>query len=111
MFRSKTNRARTRRNLYCSTALALILSSAASAHASKTKLDIPPQPLASALQAFSLQTNSQVLFSDEFVAGREAPPLRGEYSLNEALAVLVRGTGLSVEQSSDRVFLVKPSES
>ncbi|HTO40262.1 MAG TPA: TonB-dependent receptor, partial [Rhizomicrobium sp.] len=74
---------------------------------SRTQLNIPSQPLAAALKTFGVETDSQVLFSNDLVAGRINRPLKGSYSAGEALDVLLKGTNLHVEQSSARVYLIK----
>ncbi|HEY4124708.1 MAG TPA: TonB-dependent receptor [Rhizomicrobium sp.] len=73
----------------------------------RTQLDIPAQPLASALKAFGVETDSQVLFTKELVQGRTNHAVRGSYSATEALDALLRGTNLRVEQSADHVFLIR----
>jgi len=73
----------------------------------RTQLNIPAQPLAIALKAFGVETDSQVLFSNALVAGRINRPLKGSYSAGEALDALLKGTNLRVEQSSARVYLIK----
>ena len=75
----------------------------------KTQLDIPAQPLANALKVFSVESDSQVLFNEDAVAGRSSPTLKGAYSRAEALALLLKGTDLHAEQSVDHVYLIKPA--
>ncbi|HVZ17803.1 MAG TPA: TonB-dependent receptor plug domain-containing protein, partial [Terriglobales bacterium] len=63
--------------------------------------------LGSALRAFGVETDSQVMFSKELVEGRTNRAVKGAYSPSEALGELLKGTNLRVEQSADRVFLIK----
>jgi iron complex outermembrane receptor protein len=110
MLRSKGYHAQIRRCLY-GTASAAVIAVATPAFATaqdeKAVLDMPAQPLASALRSVSVATDNQVLFSEDLVAGRKAPPLKGRYSVNEALAILVRGSNLHIAQSREHVFLVE----
>jgi outer membrane receptor protein involved in Fe transport len=73
----------------------------------RTQIDIPAQPLGSALRAFGVETDSQVMFSKEVVEGRTNRAVKGNYSAAEALDELLKGTTLRAEQSADRVFLIK----
>ncbi len=73
----------------------------------RTEVDIPAQPLASALRAFGVETDSQVMFSKELVEGRTNRAVKGNYSAAEALDELLKGTNLRAEQSADRVFLIR----
>ncbi len=82
--------------------------SAQDANDTKAQLDIPAQPLATALKVFSVESDSQVLFNEDAVAGRSSPTLKGAYSRKEALALLLKGTDLHAEQSVDHVYLIKP---
>ena len=110
MFRKMTFRAiQSAFLLTASTTLMLTSVAAAGAQITenRTQLDIPSQPLASALKTFGVETDSQVLFSKELVAGRVNRPVKGSYSATEALDALLRGTNLRVEQSADHVFLIR----
>ena len=100
------------RNLLGGAAAIALLAGPAAAQTQeqKTQLDIPAQPLATALKVFSVESDSQVLFNDAVVAGRSSPPLKGAYSRVEALALLLKGTDLRAEQSIDHVYLIKPAE-
>lgn len=61
-------------------------------------LHIAAQPLASALERYAVLTDQTVLFSDELVAGRHSRELRGYYSPQEALSLLLAGTQLRAER-------------
>ncbi len=110
MFR-KTKLQAIRGTFLLTASAAFLLTSVAIAGAqiseNRTQLDIPAQPLSSALKAFGVETDSQVLFTKELVQGRINHPVKGSFSATEALDALLRGTNLRVEQSSDHVFLIK----
>jgi iron complex outermembrane receptor protein len=72
----------------------------------KIAVDIPTQPLEEALKEFGIDTNSQVMFSQDSVTGRSSSAVKGQYDPSEALRLLLRGTNLRIEKEGN-VFLVK----
>ncbi|WP_459206815.1 TonB-dependent siderophore receptor [Pseudomonas sp. MLB6B] len=78
----------------CGMGLALNLASSAYVQAQEWTLDIPAQPLNSALQSFARQADVQILFSPADVEGLRSNPLRGRYDLQGSLGALLRGTNL-----------------
>lgn len=76
--------------------------------APKIQLDIPAQDLGSALKALSAAANEQLLFSDAIVAGRSSTSLKGEFTADDALAILLKGTDLIVERTKSGVLLIRP---
>ncbi len=58
---------------------------------------IASMPLADALIAVGRQAGVEVIFASEAVAGRQVAPLRGSYSVKEAIARLLAGTDLVAE--------------
>ncbi|MBF8731589.1 TonB-dependent siderophore receptor [Pseudomonas guariconensis] len=96
-----------------SLALALAISAAtANAYAEQTPatIQIQAQPLASALSQLGQQTNLQLFFSPELVAGKQAPAVSGNLAPEQALQQLLQGSGLTYELSQGTV-VVKPAES
>lgn len=93
--------------------IALALGSAALAQAREYKswLDIPAQSLESALKEFGVETDSQVMFAKDVVAGRASVAVKGVFTPREALNTLLQGSGLRVEQSAEKVFLVRTTRS
>jgi hypothetical protein len=59
--------------------------------------DIPAQPLADALLAYSHMTELSVLVDSNVIGERTSAPLSGDYSPHEALEHLLAGTGLQVK--------------
>ena len=96
-----------------SLALALAVS-AASAHTyaeqAPAAIQIQAQPLSSALAQLGQQTNLQLFFSPELVAGKQAPAVSGSLAPEQALQQLLQGSGLTYEISQDTV-VVKPAQS
>lgn len=83
----------------------------AEARAITHRLDIPAQDLGAALKAFGAAANEQVLFSDDVVAGLHSPQLKGEYSTDEAVTLLLKGSGLKADRTPSGVLLIRSPES
>jgi hypothetical protein len=73
--------------------------------------DIPPQPLLTALRAYSETTGQAVLVDNTLAAGRQSPGVRGNFDQLEALRRLLAGTGLVASYSSDQAFTLKLASS
>ncbi|HSX55597.1 MAG TPA: TonB-dependent receptor, partial [Sphingomonas sp.] len=90
-------------------AIALAMPVAAIAQTQTYSFNIPAQDLASALRQFAQTSRQQVSFSGGVVRGMRSGPLRGAHSVDSGLAVLLRGTGLSVRRAG-RVIVIQKSE-
>ena len=66
--------------------------------------DIPAMPLAEALRAFSVTSRVAVAASGDQVANRRSAAVRGRYSPEAALRLMLTDTGLEARQSSARSF-------
>lgn len=74
--------------------------------------DIPAGALEGALNRFGRESGILLSFPAALTAGLQSEGLRGSYSVQEALPLLLRGTGLAaVSQSNGSVTLVKRHES
>jgi TonB-dependent receptor len=77
---------------------------AASAHAQVAQstrfYDIPAQPLGTALNSYAEMTGIDLVAAPEAVSGKRSHALRGNYSPEDALDELLRGTSLSYHMSS-----------
>jgi len=69
--------------------------------------DLPAQPLADALRAVGRKAHATVVFDPALVASRNAPPLSGAYSVQEALESLLRGSRLRVRKTKGGAFWVE----
>jgi iron complex outermembrane receptor protein len=65
--------------------------------AARHQIQIPAQPLDSAIATLARQTDVQIIYSSDLVAGRAAPALNGSMTLEQALGTLLERTGLSFE--------------
>jgi len=70
-------------------------------------LDIPPQNLRDALQAFAIASQHKLLYSSELVDGKKSPELRGRFTTEQAVKTLLSGTNLSYEVTSDGLLLIR----
>ncbi|MGY2378469.1 TonB-dependent siderophore receptor [Pseudomonas sp. SDO524_S393] len=75
-------------------ALAVSMPIAGYVQAQEIELDIPAQPLGTALQAFGQQTNLQVLYSPTDVQGKNSTAIKGKQAPEQAIATLLKGTGI-----------------
>lgn len=73
-------------------------------------LDIPAQSLKDALQALALASRHKLLYSSELVDGKASPALKGQFTIEQAVQVLLSGTHLSYEVTSDGLVLVRASD-
>lgn len=85
---------------------ALLLFIPAGLRAAPVKFDIPAQPAASALLAFSKQAGVEVLFSYDELRKVRSNAVVGEFEPAAALAELLRGTGFTATRNADGKFLI-----
>lgn len=92
-----------KRSLAGAAALALVLnatgwtaSAQSSGAAPPETLSIAAGPLGDVLSEISLRTGTPVIFAEDLVAGRRAPPVSGTLSAAEAVGLALAGSGLEV---------------
>jgi hypothetical protein len=66
--------------------------------------DIPAQPLAQALDVYARTTGMAALVDQELVAGRLSASVKGLLTPDQALRILLAGTGLSIRYASGGAF-------
>ena len=69
-------------------------------------LDMPAQPLATALDQLALQSHTQLLYAAEAVRGLTAPALKGDLAIGDALHQLLAGSGFEARTNGDNAFVV-----
>lgn len=79
------------------------------AHAGSIQLHLPAQSLANSLSAVAQQAGITLLFDEELLRNIKAPALSGDYSAQDAITQLLRGTDFSLIQV-DRTYVVRPKE-
>jgi iron complex outermembrane recepter protein len=92
----------------CVCALALTVQPAAAQRASAVQFDMPAQPLGQSLTEIAQQTGANVLFSGDAVRDLRAPSVKGAYSAQEAVQLLLRGTPLEAVADSTGTLIVRP---
>src|SRR5688500_5909735 len=70
-------------------------------------LDIRGAPLSSALKAFAAQTGLQVAYFTRLADGRKAAPVAGSLTAEQALAELLRETGLTFERIDAETIAIR----
>src|SRR5437762_5608328 len=56
---------------------------------------LPSQPIEAALNEFARQSGLRVVIDSRIARGLNSTPVQGEFKTEEALALLLRGTGLT----------------
>jgi iron complex outermembrane receptor protein len=94
--------------LLCSAAVVSMVAVAGPAAAQeRSRINIDPQPLVSALNAFGVQTGQPVISTPELTGTKTSPGVRDAEDPAFALAQLLSGTGLSYRCSGDTYLIVK----
>ena len=75
---------------------------------SGVQFDIPAQPMEAALEAYGEASGISVLYNSRLTDGRMSQPVRGRYSVEVALAMLVAGSGLNVRRTAPGAFTLAP---
>ncbi|HEX5776888.1 MAG TPA: TonB-dependent receptor, partial [Caulobacteraceae bacterium] len=73
--------------------------------------DLPSQALGESLRDFYRASGEQIVFSESIVAGRRSPPLKGDYTPDQALALLLDGTNLTARRTSTGVVMIEAPQS
>jgi len=101
-----------RLSLLCGVAaVACVSAAAAPACAQSARLfDIPPGPMGEALTAFATQSDQQIFFTSDLVAGLRSPGVSGRHEPAAALERLLAGSGLVWTESRPGVFSLRRGE-
>jgi iron complex outermembrane receptor protein len=75
----------------------------------KVVFDLPAQPLADSLRAVGSETNTNLLFDPPLVAGKRAPALKAEMTVDEALTRLLEGTSIKHEFLNETTIVLAKS--
>jgi outer membrane receptor for ferric coprogen and ferric-rhodotorulic acid len=94
------------RTLFTSVLLTATLLGSSMANAAPVKVSIAVQPLSSALTELGMQTNLQILYSPDQVAGIKSRAVSGSLEPSQALSELLKGTGISFQIHGNTVTLV-----
>src|ERR1700761_5206100 len=86
------------------TAVCALASTCASAQ-TKT-FDLPAQPAQSAIPSLGQQAEIQIIVARRATAGRRTNAVRGKLTVEQALAAMLRGTGLTFRQTGPQTYTV-----
>jgi hypothetical protein len=75
----------------------------------RSSFDIPSQPLSTALETFAAMTQIELFYQSELVTGRRSSSVRGELVADAAIAVLLKGTGLSAMSFDHGTITILPA--
>jgi len=106
VFGKKTLRA----SLLCGVASTVILCSAGAANAQQADFNISPQPLATALSAFSEQSQVAIIFTPDLTSTKISRGVSGASDVQLALNELLAGTGLSWRKDGSAFVIVRASD-
>ena len=97
------------RRAVCALVLLLLLSAAGAVRAESAPLvlNLPAQDLEHALQAYSRATGMAVLVDRELTRGRRSIGVRGRFTAQEALAMLLTGSGLMARYARSDAFTLQ----
>ncbi|MDE2050527.1 MAG: TonB-dependent receptor [Gammaproteobacteria bacterium] len=87
----------------------LTFSPTAVARANPESFDIAAQPMPGALQAFAAQAHVQLLFDYKALARLRTGPVKGLMQPNEALALLLKGSGYTFQRVNGRTIAIRPA--
>ena len=74
-----------------------------------TEFNIPAQPLGSAITAFADQANYRLLVPSDMTEGKTTSGVTGRHTPEDALAVMLAGTGLSYKLTEPRTITLEPT--
>lgn len=87
--------------------VALPMGAAAQTQPAAQVFAIGSQPMNDALKLFARQSGVQILFSQEDVAGMQAEPLNGQFTVGSALGYLLANSGLSAVDAGPNVIVIR----
>ena len=91
--------------------LAVAQETAIQHQAQRFTLDLPPQDLANALNTFSAISRTQISAPSRYLKGKSSQLVRGEYTVAEALDILLAETGLQARKAGDNSYTIAPLKS
>lgn len=71
------------------------------------EMDIPPQDLHAALQQLALVSNHKLFYRSELVSGKSSPAVKGNFTAEQAIQMLLAGTDLTFEITAGDVVLIR----
>jgi outer membrane receptor protein involved in Fe transport len=97
---------RQRRLWACAGALLVAAQAASSAHASPGLVDLRAGALQDVLAELARENRADILYSADLVKGRRTPAVKGRLTTEQAVALLLKGSGVGYRITSDGVFVL-----
>jgi outer membrane receptor protein involved in Fe transport len=72
----------------------------------KSRFDLPAESLDKALRDLAVQANYNISYEPSAVAGLQAPPISGEFTVSRALSLLLKGTTLRAVSVNDNTIQI-----
>ncbi|OWQ97567.1 TonB-dependent receptor [Sphingopyxis bauzanensis] len=91
--------------LLATTAILACSAPAAAQAATATDYDLPAQDLETSLRSVGLTSGQQIMITSSAVAGRTAPVLKGQYTVEQAVRALLHGTAVRVQFKDDTILI------
>jgi len=73
-----------------------------------TRFDVPAQAMGPALNEFARQADITLIFSYDLVASDQTHALKGRYSVDHGLSMLLEGTRFTYRRAPDGTYLICP---
>jgi len=70
--------------------------------------DIAAEALSQALRSYGQVSRQQIIFARDLVEGKTVSALKGDYTAEEALDHLLKGTGLTAERTPTGTLMIRP---
>lgn len=96
--------------LLVSAAVVALAAPLAAAEPGKHSFDVPAQGMSKALENFASQSGLQMLYPSDLVAGIMAQALRGDYAPEQALTILLKGSGLEAKPTGPGSYSLVKAE-
>lgn len=101
---------RLRHFLLISAAVVVLAAPLSAAEQEKLNFDVPAQGLSKALESLASQSGLQMLYPADLVAGLRGQALRGDYTPEQALPLLLKGSGLVAKPTGPGSFTIVKAE-
>jgi hypothetical protein len=88
----------------------LLLSRVLCAQTERFQIERKNTPLSEVLKEIEGKTNMMMVYGDDIINGEQKVNLSGDYSLSEALNLLLKGTGVKVRYAKDKVIIYRTRE-
>jgi iron complex outermembrane receptor protein len=90
--------------------IAALLSISIHVHAATADIDIAAQSLDQSILTLGKQSGENIAFPSDLASKLKAPAIKGNYSVQQALEILLKGTGLTIQKTPAGYSVVKQVE-